>query len=137
MVYGHLRGIKRKLLQNFVDGSNIIRTELSPLLELTMTVLGMLLVATVVYRLPIWLSMPVSLGIMTSYAYGSVWAYANKLWLVDATFPVLATFLIFAQASFNNFYVQYKLREQIKKQFLELRTISPKMLLYGIYGMVL
>ena len=27
--------------------------------------------------------------------------------------------------------------EQIKKQFLELRTISPKMLLYGIYGMVL
>ena len=27
--------------------------------------------------------------------------------------------------------------EQLKKQFLELRTISPKMLLYGIYGMVL
>ena len=63
------------------------------------------------------MSMPVSLGIMTSYAYGSVWAYTNKLWLVDATFPILATFLIFAQASFNNFYVQFKLREQIKKQF--------------------
>ena len=77
----------------------------------------MLLVAIIVYKLPIWLSMPVSLGIMTSYAYGSVWAYTNKLWLVDATFPILATFLIFAQASFNNFYVQFKLREQIKKQF--------------------
>ena len=109
--------IQAHMLQNFVDGSNIVRTELSPLLELLMTMLGMLLVATVVYRLPIWLSMPVSLGIMTSYAYGSVWAYTNKLWLVDATFPILATFLIFAQASFNNFYVQFKLREQIKKQF--------------------
>ena len=109
--------IQAHMLQNFVDGSNIVRTELSPLLELILTVAGMMLVAIIVYRLPIWLSMPVSLGIMTSYAYGSVWAYTNKLWLVDATFPILATFLIFAQASFNNFYVQFKLREQIKKQF--------------------
>ena len=109
--------IQAHMLQNFVDGSNIVRTELFPLLELVLTIVSMLLVAIVVYRLPIWLSMPVSLGIMTSYAYGSVWAYTNKLWLVDATFPILATFLIFAQASFNNFYVQFKLREQIKKQF--------------------
>ena len=109
--------IQAHMLQNFVDGSNIVRTELSPLLELILTIAGMLLVAIIVYRLPIWLSMPVSLGIISSYAYGSVWAYTNKLWLVDATFPILATFLIFAQASFNNFYVQFKLREQIKKQF--------------------
>ena len=109
--------IQAHMLQNFVDGSNIVRTELFPLLELVLTIVSMLLVAIVVYRLPIWLSMPVSLGIMTSYAYGSVWAYTNKLWLVDATFPVLATFLIFSQSSFNNFYVQFKLREQIKKQF--------------------
>ncbi len=109
--------IQAHMLQNFVDGSNIVRTELFPLLELVLTIVSMILIAVVVYRLPIWLSMPVSLGIMTSYAYGSVWAYTNKLWLVDATFPVLATFLIFAQSSFNNFYVQYKLREQIKKQF--------------------
>ena len=109
--------IQAHMLQNFVDGSNIIRTELSPLLELILTVAGMMLIAIIVYKLPIWLSMPVSLGIISSYAYGSVWAYTNKLWLVDATFPILATFLIFAQASFNNFYVQFKLREQIKKQF--------------------
>ena len=109
--------IQAHMLQNFVDGSNIVRTELSPLLELILTIVGMLLVAVIVYRLPIWLSMPVSLGIISSYAYGSVWAYTNKLWLIDATFPILATFLIFAQASFNNFYVQFKLREQIKKQF--------------------
>ena len=30
----------------------------------------------------------------------------------------------------------YMRPRQIKKQFLELRTITPKMLLYGLYGMV-
>jgi len=109
--------IQAHMLQNFVDGSNIVRTELFPLIELVLTVLGMILIAIIVYKLPIWLSMPVSLGIMTSYAYGSVWAYTNNLWLIDATYPVLASFIIFSQASFNNFYVQFKLREQIKKQF--------------------
>ena len=109
--------IQAHMLQNFVDGSNIVRTELFPLIELVLTVLGMILIAIIVYKLPIWLSMPVSLGIMTSYAYGSVWAYTNNLWLIDATYPVLASFIIFSQASFNNFYIQFKLREQIKKQF--------------------
>ena len=109
--------IQAHMLENFVDGSNIVRTELFPLIELVLTMLGMILIAIIVYKLPIWLSMPVSLGIMTSYAYGSVWAYTNNLWLIDATYPVLASFIIFSQASFNNFYVQFKLREQIKKQF--------------------
>ena len=109
--------IQAHMLQNFVDSSNIVRTELFPLIELVLSMLGMILIAIIVYKLPIWLSMPVSLGIMTSYAYGSVWAYTNNLWLIDATYPVLASFIIFSQASFNNFYVQFKLREQIKKQF--------------------
>jgi hypothetical protein len=33
---------------------------------------------------------------------------------------------------------QFYLRpRQFKKQFLELRTLSPKMLLYGLYGMAI
>lgn len=111
------QNIQAHMLQNFIDGSNIIRTDLFPLMELLISILSMILIAIVVYKLPIWASMPVSLMLMSGYAYGSVWAYSNKLWLVDASFPVLASFLIFAQASFNNFYVQFKLREQIKKQF--------------------
>ena len=41
----------------------------------------------------------------------------NKLLLLDATFPVLSGFLVFTQSAFNNFYKQYKLRQQIKGQF--------------------
>ena len=36
--------------------------------------------------------------------------------------------------SLRQFYMRPR---QVKKQFLELRTLSPKMLLYGLYGMAL
>ncbi len=110
----HIQG---HMLQNFIDGSNIQRNELSALYELLGALLGMILIAFVVYRAPIWASMPVSLSILGGIAYYSVYSYTSNLVLFDATFPVLAGFLVFTQASFNNFWVQFKLREQIKKQF--------------------
>ena len=109
--------IQGHMLQNFIDGSNIQRNELSALYELLGALLSMILIAFVVYRAPIWASMPISLGILGSIAYYSVYSYTTNLVLFDATYPVLAGFLIFTQASFNNFWVQFKLREQIKKQF--------------------
>ena len=109
--------IQAHMLQNFIDGSNIQRSQLSLLVELLCAFISMICVALAVYRLPIWASMPVSLSIMGSIAYYSVYSYTSNLLLFDATFPVLASFLIFTQASFNNFWVQFKLREQIKKQF--------------------
>ena len=109
--------IQAHMLQNFIDGSNIQRSQLSLLVELLCAFISMICVALAVYKLPIWASMPVSLSIMGSIAYYSVYSYTSNLLLFDATFPVLASFLIFTQASFNNFWVQFKLREQIKKQF--------------------
>ena len=109
--------IQAHMLQNFIDGSNIQRSQLSLLVELLCAFISMICVALAVYKLPIWASMPVSFGIMGSIAYYSVYSYTSNLMLFDATYPVLASFLIFTQASFNNFWVQFKLREQIKKQF--------------------
>ena len=54
---------------------------------------------------------------MGGIVYYSVHSYTANLVLFDATFPVLSAFLIFTQSSFNNFWIQFKLREQIKKQF--------------------
>ena len=77
----------------------------------------MILIAVCVYRTPIWLTVPISLSIMGGIGWFSITMYQSKLLLVDATFPILATFLVFSQATFNNFYKQYKLRQQIKAQF--------------------
>ena len=109
--------IQAHMLQNFVDGSNIQRSQLSSLIELLIASVTMLLVALAVYRLPLLLTAPIALSILGGIAYFSVYKYTSSLVLLDATFPVLSGFLVFTQAAFNNFYKQFKLREQIKKQF--------------------
>lgn len=109
--------IQAHMLQNFIDGSNIQRNQLSSLIELLCAFIGMVLIAIAVYKLPLLWTAPISLLVLGGEAYGSVWLYQNKLQLLDATFPVLSGFLIFTQSAFNNFYKQYKLRQQIKGQF--------------------
>jgi adenylate cyclase len=109
--------IQAHMLQNFISGSNIQRSQLSSLIEVLIASVTMLLVALAVYRLPLLLTAPISLTILGGIAYYSVRQYTGSLVLVDATFPVIAGFLVFTQAAFNNFYKQFKLREQIKKQF--------------------
>jgi len=109
--------IQAHMLQNFVDGSNIQRNQLSSLIELLIASMTMILVAFAVYRLPLLLTAPASMIILGGICYYSVWNYTNSLVLLDATFPVLSGFLVFTQSAFNNFYKQYKLRQQIKGQF--------------------
>ena len=109
--------IQAHMLQNFVDASNITRSQFSAIIELLVGLLTMILVALAVYRLPLLLTAPMALAILGGIAYFSVYKYTSSLVLLDATFPVLSGFLVFTQAAFNNFYKQFKLREQIKKQF--------------------
>ena len=109
--------IQAHMLQNFISGSNITRSQLAAFYELLTALLVMTLVALAVYRLPLLLTAPIALAILGGIAYYSVRQYTGSLVLVDATFPVLSGFLVFTQAAFNNFYKQFKLREQIKKQF--------------------
>ena len=109
--------IQASMLQNFIDGSNITRSELALLTELLCALFGMLLVALSIYRLPIWAGLVTTVSIIGGMIYYSVHSYTANLVLFDATFPAIATFLIFTQASFNNFWVQFKLRQEIQKQF--------------------
>jgi len=109
--------IQAHMLQNFIDGSNITRSQLAAFYELLTAFLVMTLVALAVYRLPLLWTAPISLAVLGGIAYFSIKQYTGNLVLLDATFPVLSGFLVFTQAAFNNFYKQYKLREQIKKQF--------------------
>ena len=115
--------IQGHMLQNFVDGSNITRNELSPFIELLVAFVGMVLIGFAVYKLPLVWTAPISMLILGTEAYASVWFYTHKLMLIDATFPVISGFLVFTHSAFNNFYKQYRLRQQIKGQFS--KYISP------------
>ena len=109
--------IQAHMTQNFIDGSNITRNELSALTELLCALVGMILIALAIYKLPIWAGLFTTVSIIASIVYYTVHSYTANLVLFDATFPALSAFLIFTQSSFNNFWIQFKLREQIKKQF--------------------
>lgn len=109
--------IQANMLQNFVDGSNIVRSDLSALTELLTAFLAMIIIAVAIYKLPIWAGLSITVSIIGSIVYYTIHSYTANLVLFDATYPVLASFVIFSQASFNNFWIQFKLREQIKKQF--------------------
>ena len=109
--------IHAHMLQNMLDGTNITRSQLSAVTELLCALLTMILIALAVYKLPLLWTAPISMLILVGEAYGSVWLYQNNLQLLDATYPVLSGFLVFTQSAFNNFYKQYKLRQQIKGQF--------------------
>jgi adenylate cyclase len=109
--------IQAHMLQNFIDGSNITRNELSAVYELLCALLSMVLVALAIYKLPIWAGLFTTVSIIGSIVYYTIHSYTANLVLFDATYPAIATFLIFTQASFNNFWVQFKLRQEIQKQF--------------------
>jgi len=109
--------IQASMLQNFIDGSNITRSELSLLTELLCALLSMILVALAIYKLPVWAGLFTTVSIIGSIAYYTIHSYTANLVLFDATFPAISAFLIFTQASFNNFWIQFKLRQEIEKQF--------------------
>ena len=109
--------IHAHMLQNFIDGSNIQRSQLSSLIELLIASVTMILIALAIYKLPIWAGLVTTVTIFSGIVYYSVHSYTANLVLFDATFPALSGFLIFTQSTFNNFWIQFKLREQIKKQF--------------------
>jgi adenylate cyclase len=109
--------IQAHMLQNFIDGSNITRSELSSLTELLCALLSMVLIALAIYKLPIWAGLFTTVSIIGSIAYYTIHSYTANLVLFDATFPAISAFLIFTHASFNNFWIQFKLRQEIEKQF--------------------
>jgi len=109
--------IQAHMTQNFIDGSNITRNELSALIELLIAFLSMTLIAIAIYKLPVWAGLVTTVTIIGGIVYYSVQSYTANLVLFDATFPALSAFLIFTQSSFNNFWIQFKLRQEIQKQF--------------------
>jgi len=67
--------IQAHMLQNFISGSNITRSQTAAFYELLTALLIMILVAIAVYRLPLLLTAPASLLILSGIRYYSVYSY--------------------------------------------------------------
>ena len=109
--------IQASALQTIMNGDSITRPQLADLGEIVLTALAGLGIILTVYYLPLWISAFAFLGFAGGVFLVAEIAWSRSFFLIDWTYSSLLSMIIFAQASFNNFYVQFKLRQQIKKQF--------------------
>ena len=109
--------LQASALQTVMDGDSISRPGWTELAEYLVILVGSLLIVFGVYRLRIALSLSAFFGVVAGSAIGAWYVWNEARVLLDVSYPFIVYILVFASASFNNFYKQYKLRQQIKGQF--------------------
>jgi len=104
-------------MQTIVNQDSISRPIWAPWLELVLMVLGSLALVLAVYYLSVYYG--AVLFSVVLFGYGGAVYYAWTEWyiLLDISYPAVLFILLFTSSSFNNFYKQFMLRQQIKKQF--------------------
>ena len=115
LLYPHQ--LQANTLQTIISDNPISRPQWTFMAELGMVVLGSLLIVLAVYYLPIWLGLASFVGSAAAVGYASYYAWYEFSILLDLSAALIIYILLLTSASFNNFYKQFVLRQQIKKQF--------------------
>ena len=104
-------------LQTILSDNPISRPQWADSIEILVSGILALLLIVLVYRAPIWAS---GLGfvVLCVGQVGLTFYIWNKFYiLLDLSYSLILYIISFASTSFNNFYKQFVLRQQIKKQF--------------------
>jgi adenylate cyclase len=109
--------IQAHLISTVVNGIQIQRPWYADQLELLLIIGLSLMILLIVYQTPTYVSAIAALGIMGGTMYTGYHFWMTELLLIDVLFPTVVAFIVFTHASFNRFYVTFKLKEQIKGQF--------------------
>ena len=103
------------LLSALINEDGLVRLNDADALEVVALCFLLLFVA-VLAKLPIKFVTPAFVVLIGGISGGSYYAF-TQAYLVDASYPALASLVTFAHCLFNQFYREYVLRQQIKKQF--------------------
>jgi adenylate cyclase len=113
----HSHDLIGSTLATMMTGRNITRPFWTDFAELGVSFgLGLLLMA-VVLLLPWYIGAVAMPASVVGLFYGSSYLFTKHDLLVDWSYPVLTVFVAWAIAAFLRFMEEYKLRQQIKKQF--------------------
>jgi len=109
--------VQANLLATVMNGTTIVRPAWSDLAEILSVLLVGLSILGLVYLAPLVLQALVAPGVLVAAWYTSNYFWTSAFQLVDISFVIFTILVVFAHASFNNFYSNYKLKQQIKQQF--------------------
>ena len=115
LLYPHQ--IQANALQTIISYSPISRPQWTFAAELSMILIWSLLIVLSVYYLPIWTGLVFFVGSAVAVCYAVYYAWYEFSILLDLSASLIIYILLLTSASFNNFYKQFVLRQQIKKQF--------------------
>ena len=109
--------VQAHLVQTVLSGVEIQIPDWQPIAELVLLVVLGLGILGAVYILPTTPAVLVALPIAAS-SYGvSYYLWEGSLIFVDATLSSLSSLIVFAQSSFNKYYITFLEKRQIQKQF--------------------
>ena len=108
--------IQASVIHTLTGGKQITRPQSILLVEVCLLIFVGLLLLLSVYYLPIWLSAVVFGGSVVGVVAGGFEAFASGI-LIDFSYPLVVFILLFSHSSFNNFYINFKLKQQIQGQF--------------------
>ena len=109
--------ISGQAIETYLTDTQLIRNGITNIVEIVAVfVLGFLLIA-VIPRLGITSTVLAYLTLLTGIILSSLVAYNGYHYMLDASFPVLFITIVWGHLVFNSFAKQYRLRQQIKKQF--------------------
>jgi len=109
--------IQAQALQTLVDGTSISRSSHSRLLEGTLLTLILMLCLYTVPRLSVMMTVPFYVVLVSGIAFGCYYLFKTELQLWDPSYIILAGSVTFGHLVFNNFAREFRLKQQIKKQF--------------------
>ena len=117
LLYPHQ--IQAALVETVLHASNKRMPAIPPIAvfcEAVVFLVGVFLVFLALNYLGVYAGLILSVGVMSSTALLGVYLIRNGI-LIDVTWPLISEFIIASTTFYLNYKEQYKLRQQIKKQF--------------------
>ena len=104
-------------LQTMLDGETILRPWWSRLLEIYATLqVGFLLIIAARFFTYRWAG-AIVVGSVGGLVFASWWYWTTALMLLDVTMPIISVILVGFHAIFLRFILEFRQKQQIKKQF--------------------
>ena len=113
--WGH--EIQAQALQTLIDGTTITRLSYAKVIELILLSLLLGLLLFLVPRTSVKLTVPLFLSFVLLVVLSSYYTFAWYMQLWDASYMLVAGTFVFGHLVFNNFAREFRLKQQIKKQF--------------------
>ena len=109
--------IQAQTVQTLLDGDSPIRPAFAKTIELLVIVIIAFLLIFAMPRLPFWAVGTALVVTVGGVVWGSFFAWSNYLQLWDIYFLTIGAVVLYGHALFARFVIEFKQKQQIKKQF--------------------